>query len=81
MTKIKITHGDSTYILTADFGQAADTLYLDGAHTPFQVADTQHRPEEAVKLVMEWLMSQSGDEGEYDWEIADTLEPLFYEEE
>lgn len=75
MTKIQITHGEDTYILEANFADAASPILLDGESTPYQVADARHRLQDAVTLVMEWVCSQSGDELEGSWVEIDTDEP------
>lgn len=74
-TKVQITHGADTYILEADFSNAASTLLLDGESTPYQVADARHRLQDAVTLVMGWVCSQSGDEMEGSWVELDTDDP------
>jgi len=74
-TKIQITHGADTYMLSANFADAASPILLDGRATPYQVADARHRLQDAVTLVMDWICSQSGDDMEGSWMELDTEEP------
>ncbi len=54
----------------ADFAQASSPLTLDGASTPFQVADARHRVGEAARLLVEWCANDGvpvvGGDEEYD---------------
>ena len=72
-TTIKITNGSDVYTMTANFADASSPIMLDGASTPFQVADARHSPANAVDLVMDWCDGVAeGDE--YEWEDAEEIE-------
>lgn len=54
-----------TLEICADFGEAGDYIfYRTGANewdcSPFQAANAQHNPKQALSLVNGWLKSQAG---------------------
>ena len=51
MTKVKITCGDESIILSANFAHASCPLYVDGESNQWQVADARHEADIAVNLV------------------------------
>ncbi len=58
MTTYTTTWGSDTIEITADFTQAADQVIGDAAGR--QVADFQHRPEQAMRAVLEDVAQADG---------------------
>jgi hypothetical protein len=69
--------GNETMKMEADFRQASDTIYLDDAATPYQVATFRHSPEMAADTLMRDLLAYDQIEGEELEEIiSDGLESM-----
>lgn len=70
--------GDVRMTFSADFAQASSPLLLEGAGTPFQVADAKHRPYEAARLLIDWSNQQGGsnvaDDEDYEVEVVEEEE-------
>lgn len=56
---VTMSWGES-WTMQMDAGQASAPILCDGEPTPFQTADAAHDPEEAARMVADWLDAQSG---------------------
>lgn len=52
--------GETRMTFAGDFAQAGSPITLEGNSTPFQVADSRHRPNEAAEKLIAWADSEGG---------------------
>ena len=53
-----LVDGQQVATMTADFAQANSPIMLEGISTPYQVADANHRRQEAAEMLLTWCWSQ-----------------------
>ena len=67
-----LVDGIAVATMTADFAQASSPILLDGESTPFQVAESKHRPVRAAEMLLELSWSNGGPlcEMSYDGDVV-----------